>query len=499
MIFEKVNFHPVLNSLKFFKLNSMFYKIFFTTMTVILVLGLTNILFIKYILNMVIQKEMTNNEIYLDYNCSYIDSVINEIKNNIVNLEYDSDVITLSGIQEQDYWNAEKYVYYKEVTNISKKLRVIKSTIKEISNIYIYLPNISRIIDPFGINDVNDYFSSRYDNPDLLVNALNDKYFYSINVFGYGIKKDDTSCTSKVNIIHSIQSRLYLTGTIVVNINDGFLKKILEDKFFSSGRKIFMINGKNQNILTDDYYVIDDDIEMLDINLNDFNAAVNRNYIHKGKYFVSFRKSEIKGIYYMIYTSRDVILSSIDSFVNISNILICTVSVLSLIISIFLSQYFYYPISNLVNDMKLLNVIPNDNKIRQDEINYIKDNLIKITSKNISLENTVIESKAFITKIVLYKLLFENNKASDVLTICKQFELKFLEGLYIVAVIKVFDISIDEPHNEFDTIDFYSQVECLLDKNILGMVKTSENEQVIVMYLGVCSETFNFHKILPIR
>ncbi len=473
MITVQKRFRMIVKSLKYFRFDSMFYRIFFTIISIILLISILGYAAINCISKILTNNEINAQEVYLENNALYFDTEMEKIRDSIYSIENDNDLMLLSRMYE-----LSDYEYYRMTSNIMKKLAMIKVTTKEMNNIYVYFNRTDRILDPGGLNYTEAYFSNRYrDDFNIWRNKLNETHHYNLEITESRINPDSTTTVSRLNIIKTIISNNYFTGAIVVNLDEAFINKLLVNKEFARQRNIYMVNGENQIISSNTEHETG---KPFDIDLKQMGLTKKGYYFTDEGYLVTYKKSVNNDIYYIILTPKEVFLGNVIRLSQTANILIVVFMALGVVLSFFISQMFYFPISNVVDFLNVYSMMTKDRPKKLNEIEYIRKNLESITSDNANLENTVKESIQIVTGVILLKSIMGGQEINNAIAISSKYKIEFREGFYCVSVLKI--NKKDQSLLDSGNVNLYSILDGILATYIIQIIKIKEEEYAVVTY-----------------
>ncbi|MEN6315044.1 MAG: AraC family transcriptional regulator [Clostridiaceae bacterium] len=466
----------VLSSLKHFRFNSMFYRIFAATLSIILIVTVLSYVAILYMKNLLTENEIKAQSVYLENNSLYIDSVLTSIKDSTYSIENDDNVKLISYLEDLD-----NYEYYKMISDIKNKLSMFKITVKEVNNMYIYLNKPGIIIDSAGLNYIKTYYENRYeDNFDSWNDIFKNKFNFSINIWENRIKNDGLYTTSKLNIARSLMDGNTRMGTVVINLNEEFIGKLLVNKEFAEGRKIFMINSDGTIISSN---IPDGKGSTLDINLNYLNSKDKGNYMTDEGYLVTYKKSVANNIYYIIFTPKNLFLYQITRLSNIANICIIIFLIAGTLIAFFLSQMLYFPIGSMVEFLNAYSMMTSEMDFKYNEMDFIRKGMTNIVSINRNLENKATENIPIIIDIVLLKIILGGYEINNAISIISQYNIKFSQGFYKAAVIYIENI---EKKENTSAKENASQLRSIIKKHfdmrLLSIIKTGEGEYTVITF-----------------
>jgi len=466
----------VFNSLKHFRFNSMFYRIFAATISIILIASILSYGAILYVKNLLTENEIKAQGIYLENNCLYIDSVLTSIKDSTYALENDNDLKLISYLQDVD-----DYEYYRMISNVRNKLSMFKITLKEVNNMYVYLNKPEIIIDTSGLSYSEAYYSNRYeDDIDLWKETFEQKHNFSINIWENSIKSDGLNKTSKLNIVRTLLDGNTRMGTVVINLNEAFIDKLLVNEEFAEGRRIYMVNS--------DGIIISSNTpngagSAIDINLKHLDSEDDVSYMREDKYLVTYKKSVANNIYYIIFTPKDLFLNQVTNISNIANMCIVIFFIIGTVITFFLSQMLYFPIGNMVEFLNAYSMMTSGMDLKYNEMDFIRKGVSNIVSINQNLENKANESIPVIIDIILLKIILGGFEINNAISIIDQYNIKFAQGFYKAAVISIG--SIENKENAW-TKESASQMRSIIKKHLdmylMSIIKTGEGEYTVITF-----------------
>ncbi|MBP1990169.1 helix-turn-helix transcriptional regulator [Paenibacillus eucommiae] len=420
----------ILKLLKKFRTNSLFYKMIAVTTTTVIVLSMICFAGIYLIKSSMTKNEMNNNQVYLDYSYSYLENLMKNLKDVFYSIENDVDLNTLLRVSHSDI-NQE----YIETNNVYKKLAIIKPTIDEISTIYVYLNKQKVLLMPNGTYDSQTFYNRFYEGDvDQWEGMIaNGKHQNNIEIWDSPLNRgnmNEPADLSRLNVVKSIYADGEQKGAIVANLRKDLINKLYAGKEFASKRKIYITDLNLNVILSND--------ASSDVQLALHDPSTQRgSYEDQSGHVVTYQKSAQNNIIFFVSVPKAVIFENIKSMEIISISLIVFILLVGLTVSVYLSQRFYYPISQVLNDIEKISLYSRDHMSKQNEMSYIKNNFMRIYNSNNELEQTVKEGVPVLVDIIFLKVLLGDREVDHAMALCEKFNIEFAHGFYTVTVIKL--------------------------------------------------------------
>lgn len=440
----------------------------------IMVIGIIYYAGIYFIKDNIMKNEMNNNQVYLEYSYAYLENLMKTLKDVMYSIENDNDLNDLMLSTDSDIM--EKYI---QINDMCKKLALIKPTINEAAVIYTYLNNAEILLMPNGTYDSGLFFSSYYqDSVDQWKNILmNPKHSNNLEVWDLSLNKDINASRmglSRLNVVKSLYMNGLQRGAIVVNLRNDFIDRLYAGRDFAVKRKIYITDPNLKVILSND---TDNAVKLA---LPD-QLKEKGTYEDGNGYIVTFRKSDQNNMFFFVAVPKEVVFENIKYIEAISFTILVIILFIGLLMSVYLSQRFYLPISEVLNDLEKLSCFSGEIMHRQNEMGYIKSNFMKIYSSNNTLESTVKEGMPVLVDIILLKIMLGDKEVDNAIALCERFSINFREGFYVVIVIRF----TNQYKGEFrkGIFELNSTIKQTLSKYHMGTYKLAEDEFSIVMFM----------------
>lgn len=440
----------------------------------IMVIGIIYYAGIYFIKDNIMKNEMNNNQVYLEYSYAYLENLMKTLKDVMYSIENDNDLNDLMLSTDSDIM--EKYI---QINDMCKKLALIKPTINEAAVIYTYLNNAEILLMPNGTYDSGLFFLSYYQGSvDQWKNILmNPKHSNNLEVWDLSLNKDINASRmglSRLNVVKSLYMNGLQRGAIVVNLRNDFIDRLYAGRDFAVKRKIYITDPNLKVILSND---TDNAVKLA---LPD-HLKEKGTYEDGNGYIVTFRKSEQNNMFFFVAVPKEVVFENIKYIEAISFTILVIILFIGLLMSVYLSQRFYLPISEVLNDLEKLSCFSGEIMHRQNEMGYIKSNFMKIYSSNNTLESTVKEGMPVLVDIILLKIMLGDKEVDNAIALCERFSIDFRKGFYVVIVIRF----TNQYKGEFrkGIFELNSTIKQTLSKYHMGTYKLAEDEFSIVMFM----------------
>lgn len=195
-------------------------------------------------------------------------------------------------------------------------------------------------------------------------------------------------------------------NTIILNISEEWIKSIIQSMDVNPGSNTFIIDGKGLVVSTNDKYEVLSDIHDLEYIQDIIKSKEASNYFIKNidgvKTLVTYVASNSTDWRFVRLTPYETIVSRIKSMKNTTLLIGCSILILGILVSLFLSRRIYSPIHKILSKLNSLekesrkNLFPLKQEfmrgILQGEIEYSRESLhIKLDEFKINLdENSTI-------------------------------------------------------------------------------------------------------------
>ena len=285
------------------------------TVFIVIILAILNYAGIKLITRVVLEKEITGNEVYLEYNCRLIDNLLKKIDESIISLVHDNDVATLRSVTPQVYEDSVNFRYYKEVANVVKKISLLKAVIAEISDFYIYFPKIDKVVNNEGLHEFNTFMSLRYEeNPEKIkAEILKERSNQLIDIWNYKLKEERANHLSRIYLTSLSYEGSGVNCIIVANLSRSFIENIYIDRFSAdSGAKIFIVDNE-ENVISSNTGIPSGEKAGLGLLSSVDEEGEKYSYsIEKGN-LMFYGKSAVNNIHYFIISPKESIFKDIKT------------------------------------------------------------------------------------------------------------------------------------------------------------------------------------------
>ena len=467
------NSRQIVKMLKRFKANSIFCKILAATTSLVIILGIIFCIGIYFIKENITKNEVDNNQVYLDYAYSYFENMMRSLKNVMYSIENDSDLNMIMMSSNNNI--LENYV---EINDFCKKLTLIKSTIDEASLIYTFLDEQDIVLMNNGTSDSGLFFSTYYQgNINSWQKKLMDvKHFNDLQVWNININNDSNVSAMRLSPLNLIKP-LYMNGekkgTIVINLRKDFVNRLYAGKDFAIKRKIYITDQNLKVILSND-------------TKNDVILRVPESNLEKGSYddnkgnIVTFARSNQNKLLFFVAIPKELVFKNTKEIQAISFIVLVLIMIAGLLISVFMSQRFYLPISDVLNYLEKLSHYSSERMQSQNEMGYIKSNLMKIYSSNYDLEKTVREGVPVLVEIIFLKVLLGDREVDNAMSICEKFSINFRKGFYSTAIIKFSKQY--KGTAQIDTVLLSNIIKQTVSTYHMGTFKLADDEYSVILF-----------------
>ena len=322
------------------KMKTVLLKWFFSYL---LILGIPIILSIgiyTYSLKTTINQSNKMNDVLMSSVKSEIDNHINEIDKMLNRVALDADV-QYATIIKNCFTSKDQIRLYHLVDTLQN----LNMTDEFIEDIFIYFNNTGTVSSIKGNMSGELYYHLYYENSE-----------YDFVKFEELMKQD---YFKKIVLIHKLNGETILlftmktlitvsgqdSGMIVIAVNQRNLQKIVENMKWDESLRIFVMNGSNEIINTDQYKELADDL--------DYKNLQDDDHFYKDimgeRYVVSVEGSDMIDWKYVCMTPNDLIQKSAKSIHNFSLIGLFICILVGAYFSYFLAKSNYNPLKGIVD------------------------------------------------------------------------------------------------------------------------------------------------------
>ncbi|MDR1440444.1 MAG: helix-turn-helix domain-containing protein [Clostridiales bacterium] len=467
----------LIQTLRNFKFNSIFLRMLLTTLCVFLALCAVNFVGIRVMAQKALDNERNNSEFYVDYSYSYMNRLIQKLEQYMHALEYDSNIIFLRSLLGGVGYARN----HAEVTDIFNRLSVLTGLIDEIERVYIYFPNIDRIMTSMGEYELPTFFMRNYGGDFAQWRSLlTRKYPFTFNIWDL-----DTAhgTLSQLNLVQSLHDGAGAKSVIVANLKRDLVKIIFKDNTYASTRRI---------------YIADDGLRVFSSNTDeaagtalaidrDRMAAAEKGSFYTDDYLVSYRHLPQNDLYFVVMTPRAIMLENVNNLTLASYVFLAIMLAMGLVFSMAVSQQFYLPIGQLLKDMERFATVSRGLPGQQNEYEYLHNNIDAIAANNQKLESILRDSVPFIIDIIVMKLAGGGaQEAENAMLLARQFNIAFKSGNYSVALMKCSHSYYSMSQKALTGLTLL--IKRHLADSVISVLKLREDEIVIVAFCGQCTD-----------
>lgn len=458
----------LVSTVRNFKFNSIFIRMLFITLGVFLILCAINFVGIKVLTQQALNNERRNSEFYVDYSYSYLQKLVQKLDEYMYSIEYDSNVVFLRTLPAGSNY-AENY---SEVANTVSRLRIFRSLVDEVSNVYVYLPNIDRIFTSQGEYEPETFFKLNYlGDYSQWKKLLTQKYMYTFNIWNF-----DTSPgkLSDLNLVKSFFEGQGSKCVIVANLDRDLVQKLYQGNEYIQNRKIY-ITDKNLTILSSN--ITGEAGKQLDLDKATLSKSDKSSY-YSNDFLVSYRYLPEDKIYFVVMTPKGIIFSNVNNLTFAAYIVLGIMLVSGLVLSVFLSQQFYLPVGQMLKDMERFATVSMGLPERQNEYDYIKNNINSIYVNNKKLESIIQDSIPFVIDIIIMKLIQGGQETDNAVMLAKQYNIEFKKGYYFSSVLKCTHSYINMTQKAVSELT--ATIKAGIVSDILSVLKNKDDEIIII-------------------
>lgn len=448
----------------------------------VIVALLTSLMFIslQYVKNILIEKELLLQPMYIDL---YIKNVTEYFK-RIIDLTHDSrsDYIFEKLLQQMEM-NSD----YQADSGISSMIREIDDD-PDINFSYVYLPDSGKIIDRNGISESEEFFFSVYFTGYFSwLNQLETVTQSIYSSFSVPLLQTDRQqsgvMVSSINYLHLVvDEHKNCYAILVVNVNDGFIKKLSVTNDPGLKREVFLTDKYNFIINSNTPFTRGERIK-----INPLFITKADNSFELGTKLVSFRRfTEYDDLVLFILTDKAAITKDISAMFFTTYAFLLLISIVGIFISVFIAGRMYAPLLELLKiidiDMCKMNA-----SIHFNELDIIRNNMTRIISNSNMLEEENRKQLPLISEHLLYKLLKNVEWSNNIGMLQDEHHIEFADGYYCSVIIKIIPLTAHEM-KPFENEGLYGGIFDILRYVLLGNVVSILNleqlEYVLIIYVS---------------
>jgi len=377
-----------------YKMNSVFFRIFFSIMGIVLisVLIVTSISY-RYSKNMMVSEVKSNNMLVLKQIQQSVDREVKAIASSAMQISLDKRLIKALYVPRKDsYMEGELY------RDIIAYLSSVKANNEYISNLWVYFNNSDIVVGSEGKYDSELFFNSvcKY-SPGIQWKEVSQK-FSGFRSMGRQEVEYDLARVPVIVFVKSLPVNEYNPkGILVVCLNEQFFYKKMGDhiegKFvwnyiIDSDNNIIFTNEKSYKDSTDKKQirsVLFNNLDRMDSDLGTFDTKLD------GEFFtVQYIKSEVNDWSYISVTPTGYIVEKVNNIRNVSLWVTAMSMILSIIITYLLVKRLYRPINDILNYISIVNNEKLDKQKAEsvDELRFINKIIDYVYKENESLRDS---------------------------------------------------------------------------------------------------------------
>lgn len=467
---ERFQKNLFIGTIRNFRFNSIFLRMVAITFGVFLVLCLINFFGIRVMTQRALENEKSNSEYYVDFSYSYMTKLIQKIDEYMHVLEYDRNVVFL-----RTYAGGTEYARnYAEVKDVFNKISILTGLVEEIERVYIYFPNLDRIMTSLGEYELPTFFLCNYEGDfDEWKRLLTQRYDFSFNIWNLDTSPGNLS---KLNVIKSLHEGRSTKSVIVANLSRDLVKIIFKDNEFASSRRIY-ITDENFRIFSSN---TDEPIGATLAVDGPAVASADRGSYYTDETLVSYRHLHEDGIYFIVVTPKAMILRNVENLTFGAYLFLAIMLAAGLVLSFVVSQQFYLPIGQMLKDMERFANVSRGIPGTRNEYDYINSNIHAMLANNEKLETIMRDSAPFIIDILIMKLVGGGQDVESAALLARQYNIQFRSGEYRAILMKCTHSYINMSQKAVADLTVF--VKKNLSDDVFSVLKLKEDEILVVTF-----------------
>lgn len=412
------------------KLNT-FSKIFLLFIIIMLLLIIPTFIVSNYANNIIINKQIEVNKNYSTSVTKYTDNIFLSIVNSCYNI---------TGTDSYD-----NYIkYFKQYDNdfpiytikLKKSIKNITTNNPYINDIIIYSKTDSGeyLISAQGTYDAETYFDKiniKKDYPydfwrDMVKEQFSLKFLPSSASLSSNGEKKSNILTMLIKKKYSNSPNTYM----VVDVDEKVLFNLIQTINITKKGYVYIYDSEKSEFLNG--------TDLLNIKNHDNTKQINK-YITEDKtsgniklnekdYLISYEKSNINNLYYIVITPKNILTTEITKFQKISFFIIFLFIIIGLAISIFFTKAIYSPLGDMINYVKGLTGYSQE---AENEYNYLRESFLKMNGFQ---QNSVFA----VMNTLIYRAINCNLDLQEAEDLIKQYNLPLNKRYYSVINIRIY-------------------------------------------------------------
>ena len=226
---------------------------------------------------------------------------------------------------------------YDAVINTLDKLSLYTTATSEVAKLYLFLPNIDRIMTSEGTYTPRTFFTYYGDGSyEQWRETLRENRIYSLTLWDFNANQNDFS---KLNMVKTFYDGYGEKGLIIANLNRNMIRNMFDGTKFSAERKIYMTD-ENMRVLSSNTEQIG---MQLSQEYEQHVDADNGSFFTRDD-FVCYRRLTENNVYLVIVTPNEVIYRNVNkitlaAYTFLLIMMVVGVGAIILCISILLPTY----------------------------------------------------------------------------------------------------------------------------------------------------------------
>jgi len=356
---------------------------------------------------------------------------------------------------------AEKYQVLRTVAN--QYITAVESTIglTGVDSCYIYLPSLNAVVD----SSATYYENPKIENIDFIQQNnrgdFDGKWILSNAVDYYSLNNIKNNSNKNISYLRQITNEQDITkAMLLINIRGSFISDYYDKVQLGIPSELIILDDQGNLISHDIYNLLDKETydyselyERIKNSRNSNNLFIEQDGKEK---FVVFAKSDYTKWTYLLVVPKVLVLTQVYEIRNYLKVIIFIMLPITIILTYFISWFFYRPLNELVAAMKQIkkqNLSVRITEHRSDEYQQVFDGFnhmldeIEVLIKNLTDEKILNKEAQILLLQAQINPHFLYNTLESIHSIAKITKVDEI-SIMVSALSKFFRLSLSEGKNE---------------------------------------------------
>lgn len=444
------------------------YRMLFAILIVLGLMGAGNYANLQYMKGVVMDRELRLHEQFFMAQMSATGRLLMDARNIAYFLAYDKNVLAM--LQQSNRNND----YYYKVNDIKERLSTLRGGAAGIEEVLIYSMRTRLIVQSSGSIPSDLFFRNRYVGDfEQWRNVMERSHHYTVYAFHSFLDVSDIPSryeASSVSIIHTVFDRAIPVGTIVIYLDEDYLKQaILSSDAIPDTSHVSVMFRDGKKFLT----LKDESVSTMHAD----NPLRQPSGYWSGDTFISYQESSFGDLVFVIETPREELFEDINRHFQWINIALAGFMLLCLLLGLYIAHRIYVPICKVT---ALLGASGNERltqRWNRGEMQFIEHNIQEVISVNDHLRGFMKDSIPMLIEFLFLKMVTSQQDIAELIDLAKDIGVQFKKGRYSTLVVQ-FDLS-----NKHDcTQQWLNHVRDRLSQRIVGFAAVNETLYSIILY-----------------